>query len=84
MVSNRKGKILISKELYDSKEINEALFKLEMKIYRIEYIPFQDWYEIYFTSRYLPEIQETQKPTNVRVEITPQGLSFKEVPDESD
>lgn len=84
MVSKRKGKVLISKELYDGEEVNAALFKLEMKIYRIEYMPFQDWYEIYFTSKYLPEIDESQKPTNVRIEITTLGLTFKEVPDECD
>ena len=54
MISPRKGKIIISKELYDSTEINDALFKLEMKVYKVDYIPFQDWYEIYFTSKYLP------------------------------
>ena len=46
MISTRKGKIIISKELYDSTDINDALFKLEMKVYKVDYIPFQDWYEI--------------------------------------
>ena len=79
MISSRKGKIIISKELYDSADINDALFKLEMKVYKVDYIPFQDWYEIYFTSKYLDEIPDSQEPTPINIEITGYGFSFKKV-----
>ena len=79
MISPRKGKIVISKELYDSTDINDALFKLEMKVYKVDYIPFQDWYEIYFTSKYIDEITESQEPTLVNIEISRYGFSFKRV-----
>ena len=79
MISPRKGKIIISKELYDSTEINDALFKLEMKVYKVDYMPFQDWYEIYFTSKYLDEIPDSQEPALITIEITRYGFSFKKV-----
>lgn len=77
MVSNRKAKIIIPKDLYDSDVANNFLFKLEMKIYRIEYISFTDVYEIYFTSKYVDEISEGQEPPTVLAYYTPYGFSFK-------
>ena len=79
MISSRKGKIIVSKELYNSTEINDALFKLEMKVYKVDYMPFQDWYEIYFTSKYLDEIPNSLEPTLVNIEISRYGFSFKRV-----
>ncbi len=78
MISKRKGKICISKELYDSEEINDVLFKLEMKIYKIEYLSFLDQYEIYFTSKYLIEVPESSEPQEVVAEKTTYGFHFKE------
>jgi len=76
MSNQRKAKIVFSRELYDSEQVNDILFKLEMKVYKIEYIPFTDCYELHFTSKYLEEIKGDCKTPTVTAEITSGGFKF--------
>ena len=75
-VSNKKGILNVSKELYESDEIGNILFKLEVKIYDISYKPLVDNYKIYFTSDYIDEAVEGCELQQYRIEKSTYGFWF--------
>lgn len=59
MITDRKGKLKVSKELYETQEIDNALFGLRIKVFKVDYDPFIGMYEIWFTSPFVEELEPT-------------------------
>ena len=56
MISKRRGKVFISKEIFE--EVQTKMNALNCILYYIDYKPFNNGYEVLFTSEYLPEIDD--------------------------
>lgn len=75
--SKRRGKLIVSKELYHSNSINKYLECLKVKVHSMEYKPFQDWYELFIVSEFLPEVNEGVEVEEFLIEILDMGCQFK-------
>lgn len=75
--SKRRGKLIVSKELYHSNSINKYLECLKVKVHSIEYKPFQDCYELFIVSEFLPEVNEGVEVEEFLIEILDMGCQFK-------
>lgn len=76
---NRRGKMLISKELYEDDKIDDVLFGLKIKVFKISYEPFSDVYEIYFTSPFIDEIEQGVETIQYVITATTYGFYFTKI-----
>ena len=76
-VLNRRGKMLISRELYEDDKVDNFLFGLKVKVFKVEYEPFNERYTIYFTSTFIDEIAYDAEPQQYVIEATGYGFYFK-------
>lgn len=74
MISNRKGFFKISKRLYDSDNIDNALFGLRIKVYEVQYRHFDDIYDIYFTSPFIDEVKEGCEINEYNLNVSQYGF----------
>ena len=70
----KQGIINISATVYRSDMIDDALFGLKIKVFKVEYDTFKDVYTIWFTSPYIDEVEEGSKIPTYNLEV---GAGFK-------
>jgi len=78
LVSKRRGILKISKELYDNESMDDLLALLKIKIYHIEYLPFDNSYKILIVSKYLDPISDSVEVPEYRIEVD-RGCYFVKV-----
>lgn len=75
-ISNRRGRLLVSKEIYEDEKNTHVFFALQVKIFRISYDPYSDTYEIYFTSPFIDEVANGFEQPDYTITYTPYGFYF--------
>lgn len=82
-MTNRKGIVEITKYLYDGKDIDDVLFGLRMKVYKVVYEPFRDVYEVSFTSIFCRPVDEGTEVPMYSIVRTENGFTLKETGENS-
>lgn len=78
MISNRRGIVQITRYLYESNQIDNALFGLRIKVYDVSYEPFTDTYLIHFTSPFCREVEESAMTPTYHI-IVDNGFRLEEL-----
>ena len=78
-VELRKGKLIVSSELYKSDDFNLYLECLKIKVFKIDFLPFDNMYEIFITSPFLNLEINSIECKKYNIELIENGIKFVEV-----
>ena len=78
-VELRKGKLLVSSELYKSDDFNLYLECLKIKVFKIDFLPFDNMYEIFITSPFFNLESNSIECKKYNIELIENGIRFVEV-----
>ena len=78
-VELRKGKLIVCSELYKSDDFNLYLESLKIKVFKIDFLPFDNMYEIFITSPFLNLESNSVRCKKYNIQLIENGIRFVEV-----